>query len=353
MLYIAAAVALLSVAVGRAEPSADASRGQRFLDSQQCFTCHRLDNGWKKGVLARLRRSRMTPPRLAGTIWNHAPLIWGALQEANLPVAAISYEQASDVILYFAAAGYYEPGGDPVRGAKVIEKQGCANCHSVEGMTGIGPPVAAWTSGNPIDLMLSMWKHSSHMRAALEQKKLKWPSLSNGELRDILAYVLPLAKQPSQVPEMQIGEAGRGKELFSKRGCVNCHKGSMVTEFAVYEHTLTELAAVLWNHAPMMLYAPPDLTRQEMSDLVAYLWSVRYFEETGNAVRGKAIFLKSCQDCHSSRPAGGKADSAVILASVWKHASAEQKLRSKGGVWPRLAGNDVADLIAFLNAPTK
>ncbi len=350
------ATILLWLAVGsiRAESLADASRGEQFLQTQRCFTCHRLDNGWKKGILAKLRRTRVTPSRLVGVIWNHAPVIWDAMRQAGMPIPVVSYQQASDAILYFAAAGYFEPGGDSIRGARTMQKQGCATCHSVDGAGGIGPPVAAWTLANPIDLMQSMWKHSSHMRAALEQKKLNWPSLSNGELGDIIAYVLPIVKQPAQLPQMQIGEAGRGKALFLRKGCANCHKGSMVSEFTVYEHTLTELAAVLWNHAPMMLYAPPELTRQEMSDVLAYLWSVRYFEETGNAVRGKAVFAnRKCQQCHPTPPLAGRADSTAMLASVWKHASVEEKLGTKSSPWPRLAGEDVADLISFLNAETK
>ena len=53
----------------------------------------------------------------------------------------------------------------------------------------------------------------------------------------------------------------------------------------------------MWNHAPMMWTAirensvrPPDLDEQAAADLFAYFYSVRFFENPGDAGRGKQLF---------------------------------------------------------------
>ena len=53
----------------------------------------------------------------------------------------------------------------------------------------------------------------------------------------------------------------------------------------------------MWNHAPQMWarmqkekVAPPTFNEHEMSDLLAYLYTLRYIGETGNADRGGRLF---------------------------------------------------------------
>ena len=66
--------------------------------------------------------------------------------------------------------------------------------------------------------------------------------------------------------------------------------------------SLTEFAAAMWNKIPAMIaamkakgIAAPQLQPQEMADIVAYLYSVRYFADPGDPRRGEQLVTaKGC-----------------------------------------------------------
>jgi cytochrome c2 len=107
----------------------------------------------------------------------------------------------------------------------------------------------------------------------------------------------------------------------------------------------------------------PTLTGQEMADLVAFLHTLQYFAEPGNAVRGRETFeRKGCAACHGTsarRGTGapdltktlGRASPIEIAAAMWNHGSAmAQEAQARGLPWPNLEGRDLADLVEFLRA---
>ena len=119
--------------------------------------------------------------------------------------------------------------------------------------------------------------------------------------------------------------AGRpqiGLELFRTKGCAGCHapgEGVKASAPDLAAETSSrpgpdQLVTVMWNHAPQMWermqeqkVAPPTFSQQEMADLLAYLYTLRYVGETGDAARGGRLFeSKGCQACHAVRGKGGK-----------------------------------------------
>jgi cytochrome c2 len=113
-------------------------------------------------------------------------------------------------------------------------------------------------------------------------------------------------------------DSTRGAALFESQGCVNCHSiggrgghvapdlGSVVDR----SYTPAALAGTMWNHAPTMWTAirsmgssPPALEEQSAADLFAFFYAARFFEQPGDASRGKAVFTsRGCAKCHAVGP---------------------------------------------------
>src|SRR5438270_12177464 len=100
---------LVSAAAAQAavEPvvSGDSSRGKKIFEEEQCIRCHSVNGrGGKMGADFSVVVSRSyTPAHLATTMWNHAPVIWGAMDAAGLKRPKLSAGGAADLFAYLYA----------------------------------------------------------------------------------------------------------------------------------------------------------------------------------------------------------------------------------------------------------
>jgi mono/diheme cytochrome c family protein len=107
----------------------------------------------------------------------------------------------------------------------------------------------------------------------------------------------------------------------------------------------------------------PQLRPEEMADIVAYLYSVGYFAEPGNAGNGRKVATdKGCLRCHAVAGERGKSASdlarakglespAAVITAMWNHtAVAAPTVRGQKGAWAELRPEDMADLVAFLQS---
>jgi cytochrome c553 len=137
--------------------------------------------------------------------------------------------------------------------------------------------------------------------------------------------------------------------------------------------SLTQFAGLMWNHAPAMSarmkdrrIEVPQLTGQEMADIVAYLYTSHYFDPAaGSSVRGRQVVqTKGCVDCHSVRGRGKVAadfatsnvvgSPAALIAAMWNHSRAMEDQATKQGIkLPTLKGQELADLSAYLRSLTR
>ncbi|MBI3681461.1 MAG: c-type cytochrome [Acidobacteria bacterium] len=345
-------LALLVLPPAHAAELADPGRGAAILDQQHCTSCHKFDRQWRSGTIARLFHDRLTPARLVGAVWSHAPLMWSAISASGEPVPVLTTGQAADVIAWFSTAGYFEPIGDGRNGARLFQTKGCAVCHPANGSASEASAVSSWSSPAYLfDFIRAMWQHAPWMRQAMERKRMPWLSLSANEMRDLLAYAVSLSARMNPAQPFHAGEPAAGKSLYLSKGCTSCH-ARLLTGNRVSGHSLTEIAAIMWNHAPMMSTAAGPLSLEQVANLIAYLWSVRYFEDTGNGKRGERIFAaRHCDVCHASPPS---ASLAAMLAALWKHPPAViGELREKRLGWPKFMENEMADLIAYLQTRTR
>ena len=129
---------------------------------------------------------------------------------------------------------------------------------------------------------------------------------------------------------------------------------------------LTQFAAAMWNKAPGMTAQMeargihvPQLDAGQMADLVAYLYSVQYFAESGDAQAGRQLLRsKGCLTCHSlngqgARVAGdlagrtGVASPAGVISSLWNHSMYMESADTLSVVWPVISSEEMADFAAF------
>jgi cytochrome c5 len=124
--------------------------------------------------------------------------------------------------------------------------------------------------------------------------------------------------------------------------------------------TLTDIAADMWNHAPKMAQPPPRLERDEMRQIVSYLWTQEIFHESGSAVEGKKVFAaKNCATCHNDPSSGaprlsgrqGAFSAISMMSTLWRHGPRMlEQMKAKGLQWPSFSARQMSDLIAYLNS---
>jgi len=168
-----------------------------------------------------------------------------------------------------------------------------------------------------------------------------------------------------------------GEKLFSARGCIDCHaiagKGGRVGPDLARTprpRTFFDLGAALWNHAPTMAArtrergtARPRLDAREVGDLAAYLYTLSYFDPTGDAALGRRLFAdKQCASCHGPSGQGTEAGpdlsalkrfaSPIALATaMWNHAPRmADAMKARGIARPTFNPGELNHLLAYLQS---
>ena len=314
-------------------------------------------------ILGRMIDRGFTPATLAATMWNHAPAMWAAMRQQDIRAGDLNEQAAADLFAYFYSARYFETPGDAARGKRAFNIRGCSNCHGLQqGLLPRIKPVSQWESlGDPVALTEAMWNHAPLMLAESKLKQQPWPTLGAQELTDTLVYLRNLSFSPAKAPSFQIGASRDGEAVFRAKGCAGCHSSVSQLSKNTRGQTLTEVAAAMWNHEPILSKAgstPAKFAPGEMRDLLGYLWTQQFFEDRGSTAAGRRVFVsKKCAACHedsSKAPKLGRLEGfsgATMVSALWRHGPSMLGQMKKQGVgWPRFEGSQMADLIAYLNS---
>jgi mono/diheme cytochrome c family protein len=342
----------------------DSARGEKLFKSLACVQCHSVNGlGGRVGAdLGRTIDRNFTPASLASTMWNHAPSMWAAMREREVRAGDLDEQAAADLFAYFYSARFFEKPGDAGRGKRLFTDRACSTCHGLS--SGIKPgvkPVSEWSAlTDPIMLTEAMWNHAPNMFAEFKLRKIRWPQLSGQDLSDLLVYFrnLPSTRQKPGAFETTFGT--NGEAIFKSKGCVACHQTGSSFGPRIKGQTLTEIAAAMWDHAPRMPVQPVHFQPGEMRELLSYLWARQFFEDAGDAGRGKRVFTtKHCAACHGDSSTGApnltggqrSFTGTAMVSALWHHGPKMlEKMQSQGVRWPRFDGRDMSDLIAYLNS---
>lgn len=233
---------------------------------------------------------------------------------------------------------------DSTRGAALFESQGCIQCHSLNGVGGRTAPDLGKTldrAYTPGALAATMWNHAPTMWNAILKAGAVRPVLEEQQAADLFAffYAARFFERP--------GDAGRGKSVFTTRGCVKCHgvgaAGSSaalpVSAWTSLDDPVT-LAAAMWNHSPQMESETsrskkrwPEITGQDLTDLLVFIRNspgkrsaAEHFQISDSQTEGERLFQsKGCVACHGtgkiSLPERLRGLTLTgVAAQMWDHA---------------------------------
>ena len=171
------------------------------------------------------------------------------------------------------------------------------------------------------------------------------------------------------------GDISRGKQAFHELRCATCHSaggsgGKTAPDLSRRgdpSYTPDAMASAMWNHATAMWQAMekagigrPQVTEAQAADLFAFLAGGRRPEKRGDAGLGRQVYqAKFCALCHddpysgapSLAPLAGHVSSFSMVATLWQHGGGMlSRMVAKNRAWQNLAPEEMAHLIAYLNA---
>ncbi|MHC4078070.1 MAG: c-type cytochrome, partial [Planctomycetota bacterium] len=193
--------------------------------------------------------------------------------------------------------------------------------------------------------------------------------------------VVPVAAafQAFQEPAPLQGDPARGRRVFIRKQCVECHAvlgsgGKVGPDLSQVGkgRSFYELVGQLWQHSPRMIESMadkkvkwPTFKIREMADLISYLYYLNYFGKPGDYKKGKKAFTeKACALCHSIGGQGGDrgpnldaygaaASSVKMVTAMWNHGPNMVTVQKDLNLEPsRFDGSEVADILAYLKAST-
>lgn len=363
MKLLFSALVLVSLSGNALAIEADARRGAALFSTHKCTNCHSISGsaeatpgatGATAPDLGKRRDREYTPASMTSRMWNHAPNMWSAMRSAGMEAPKLSESDSADLFAFFYSKRFFEKRGDAARGKQVFEKKNCADCHMPEKLA-----PGKWASlTDPIDFIQRMWNHAPEMRKTNVNANNRWPLLSPEEMTDLLVYVQNLPDAKNRPLTLQLPAGTRGKELMDAKGCRKCHEGVLALETRLSNKTLTEIAASMWNHAPMMREAAQTLSPDEMREIIAYTWASGFFAVKGDQGKGARLFDSRCGACHNDRSSGApdlkaakRAFNTISLTSaLWQHGPTMlAKIEKDGKRWPSLTPGEVSNLISYLN----
>ncbi|MBI4269140.1 MAG: c-type cytochrome [Candidatus Rokubacteria bacterium] len=166
-----------------------------------------------------------------------------------------------------------------------------------------------------------------------------------------------------------------GYDVFVKKGCGQCHSirgvgGKVGPDLArvPVEAGFYDLGAALWNHLPRMGQRMrqegrerPTLTAADVVNLLAFLFTAQYADESGDVAAGERLFTeKGCVQCHGPGGQGGnggpaltalrRANSPVLVATaMWNHGPRmAEAMQARGIPRPTFKDKELVDLITYL-----
>src|SRR6266567_933372 len=359
-------------------PSQDPVAGSRVFVTKGCEKCHSINGvGGKIGPdLAKSSRPHSFFD-VATAMWNHLPRMADRMKQLGIARPQLDAREAGDLIGFLYTLNYFDPPGNAAAGRRLFADKKCVACHQAGGTGGtLGPKLDSLKQfASPMYLASAMWNHGPAMAEVMKAQGIERPTLTAQELRDLSAFLSPATGRPSDGPLYVLpGRPDLGRNLFSEKGCIQCHKvggvgGTVGPDLVALgvRRSPTEFAATIWNKAPAMMKAMgsegvkvPQLKPEEMADIVAYLYSVRYFARGGSIPRGWVVATnKGCLYCHGvhgerDKPASdltrarGLDSTAAVIAALWNHAVVTPTVAGKKLPWPTFKPDEMADLVTLL-----
>ncbi|UCE08237.1 MAG: c-type cytochrome, partial [bacterium] len=324
--------------------------GKQLFEQKGCISCHAVQkHGGKVGPDLCKNPFYGSFLQLAGIMWNHAPEMYKEAKQMGLDIPQFTENEMAELIAYLCYLHYLGQPGSEFRGKKLLEKKNCYKCHNIGGEGGdVGPDLSQLKQYvSPLYITQAMWNHGPKIEEQLKRMNLEFVEFKDDEIVDLTAAIKSLT-QPTFVKSeyMLPGDPKKGEQLFETKSCNLCHAvrgkgGTLGPDFATVslENSVTGIAGIMWNHGPKMWklmrekgIPHPKFSGEEMADVIAFIYFIRFSDYSGNPEEGKKVFSdKGCINCHSIRGQGAKVgpDLSELKATIspvdmvqimWNHA---------------------------------
>lgn len=194
---------------------------------------------------------------------------------------------SSLVLGLLLAVNCHAATGSASRGRLLFANLGCATCHGAQGQGGTARP------GVPAPKLAGSALSFSDFSRQVRRPRAAMPAFppafaSDRDLADLYAYltsstaVFAAGTQPAPAaPLVPAGSAARGKVIFVKVGCYECHdyagEGSVFTGPSLTPNPLPYVAFAAQVRIPrqyMPKYPIKYLSDQQLADIYAYVLSL-------------------------------------------------------------------------------
>ncbi|MBI4595577.1 MAG: cytochrome c [Candidatus Tectomicrobia bacterium] len=356
--------------------------GRKVFTNKGCGKCHTV---WGQGMtfgpdLAIISKGK-SMLQLAGLLWNHSPRMVEIMEEKGLTRPNFTPKEMSLLMAYLYYLNYFDQPGDFTRGERVFKDKACINCHSLGGTGGkVGPQLDKYQRYmSSISFAQAMWNHGPKILKKMAEMGIKWPHFKGSEVNDFLAYIRGIGTSDETVEKVYLfsGNPKKGAKLFEGKGCLECHSvkgkgGKIGPDLAEVSApgSASEMAGRMWNHGPEMWenmarrgIPLPELSAEEMADIISFVYFTFYMDKGGDPVKGKEYFAKKgCLSCHGLGKIGKRVgpdlsdseaiSSPVHLASaMWNHAPVMEKMFEEQNLpWPRFDGDEMRDLVEYIRS---
>ena len=357
----------------------DPGAGRAIFRDRGCTRCHSIwGNGGTLGPDFALVGAGASLQRLAGMFWNHTPRMIETIRAEGLEWPTFTETELADIISYVYYVKLFDEPGDTDLGGRWFLEKRCAECHELGGSGGdVGPALDDYARFiAPIALAQGMWNHGEKMREEQAEHRIPTPRFLGREVADLQAYIRQTSTlRGREIELLEPPDPNQGGRMFTTKRCVACHgSGGRGAEYgpnlleATQRLGVSEIAGELWNHSAQMDEAMrsrgialPRFENNEMADVIAFLYYLRFYDVEGDGEVGQILFAdKGCSGCHAwnGEPSVGpdlsNSDAVLTLlglaTAMWNHSPAmyDQIRFTEDVEWPRFIGNEMRDLSVFL-----
>lgn len=359
----------------------DPLKGAVYFTEKGCDKCHAIE-GRGGSFGPDLARSDLNGSLLdiVSLMWNHSPQMRSMMNDLKVVYPKFSGDELAELASYIFFIAYFDAPGDIAKGRTVFSKKSCSTCHSVGGIgTSIGPDLSALKKYvSPIFLAQEMWNHGPSIKERMDKLNISWPEFEGHEISNLMAFLRDASNdKTSERIFMRPGNPKLGEQLFQQKKCITCHKvfgkgndiGPDLTQ-STFHKSVTADAAVMWNHGPAIWgrmdeigLEKPTFKDNEMADLIAFLYFLRFFEKKADIARGEMLFnQKSCQNCHhfgetavegslSLSDLDASLSKLDVAALMWNHTEEMSKRMTRKKIeWPRFMQGELNDLVEYILA---
>lgn len=359
--------------------------GLNVLREKGCIQCHTIWGIGGKPLgpdLAYAARDRSLM-QLVGLLWSHSPQMIEVIESKGMKPPALNADEMRLLLSYLYSLNFFDESGDPSLGEETFRAKRCDSCHSIGSVGGsVGPALDSYGSVmSPVILAAAIWNHSAAMSTRMNQRMMPGFDFHGTDVADLMAFVRARSI-PDGRPRQYLlpGNPRRGMAVFRSKQCVACHstRGSITVNGPTLRRgelygNASLIAGEILNHSTPMsrqMMAKgielPTLESQEMADLVAYIYFIKFLDDPGDVAKGRSVYeSKSCDLCHgddnSDSGMSGTAPtlfgseavrSPYHLASfMWNHApEMAAELDDFGLTWPRFENDEMRDLVSYLQS---